>query len=227
MPYRPRLVMWDIDRTLVRARGVGQVFVDTVTAMVGAPPAAGLPTFAGRTDLDVATELFASHGVEVPDLDDFFARYVTAVHARADDLRARGEVLPGAVAALAALTTHGGVTQTVVTGNIRPVAEFKLRSLGAATGIDFEVGGYGTEDSIRATLVRRSWERAQARYGAFDTVVVIGDTALDVAGALANGAIAVGVATGGTSAADLKAAGAHHVLDSLADTEQVLRLLTS
>jgi phosphoglycolate phosphatase-like HAD superfamily hydrolase len=56
--------------------------------------------------------------------------------------------------------------------------------------------------------------------------VVVGDTALDVAGALVNGVTAVGVATGGTSAADLKAAGAHHVLDSLADTEQVLRLLT-
>jgi phosphoglycolate phosphatase-like HAD superfamily hydrolase len=217
--------MWDIDRTLVRSRGVGQVFVDTVAAMVGAAPAAGLPTFAGRTDLDVATELFAAHGVEAPDLDDFFARYAAVVCAQADKLRARGEVLPGAAEALAALAAQDGVTQTVVTGNIRPVAEFKLRTLGVATGIDFGVGGYGTEDCVRATLVRRSRERAQARYGAFDTVVVIGDTTLDVAGALANGVTAVGVATGGTSAADLKAAGAHHVLDSLTDTEQVVRLL--
>jgi phosphoglycolate phosphatase-like HAD superfamily hydrolase len=218
--------MWDIDRTLVSAHGAAsQLFVDTVTAMVGAP-ATRLPTFAGRTDLDIAAELFAGHGVAAPDFEDFFARYATAVCARADELRARGEVLPGAAEALAALAAHHGVTQTVVTGNIRPVAEFKLRTLGAATGIDFEIGGYGTEDGIRATLVRRSRERAQARYGAFDTVVVVGDTALDVAGALANGVTAVGVATGGTSAADLKAAGAHHVLDSLADTEQVVRLLT-
>src|SRR5215475_8094760 len=227
MPYRRQLVMWDIDRTLVRSRGVaGRLFVDTVAAMAGAPPSP-LPTFGGRTDLDIATELFALHGVEAPDFEDFFGRYAAAVCARPDELRARGQVLPGAVEALAALAARDGVTQTVVTGNIPPVAEFKLRTLGAATGIDFEVGGYGTEDGIRATLVRRSRERAQARYGAFDAVVVVGDTALDVAGALANGVTAVGVATGETSAADLKAAGAHHVLDSLADTEQVLRLLAS
>lgn len=227
MPYRRRLVMWDIDRTLVNAHGAAsQLFVDTVTAMVGAA-STRRPVFGGRTDLDIATELFASHGVDAPDFDDFFVRYATAVCARPDELLARGEVLPGAAEALAALTAHDGVTQTVVTGNIRPVAEFKLRTLGVATGIDFEVGGYGTEDGVRATLVRRSWERARARYGAFDAVVVVGDTALDVAGALANGVTAVGVATGGTSAADLKAAGAHHVLDSLADTEQVLRLLSS
>jgi len=226
MPYRRRLVMWDIDRTLVSAHGAAsQLFIDTVTAMVGAPSTLR-PVFGGRTDLDIATELFASHGVEAPDFDDFFARYATAVCARPDELRARGEVLPGAATALAALAVHDGITQTVVTGNIRPIAEFKLRTLGAATGIDFEVGGYGTEDRVRATLVRRSRERAQSRYGDFDAVVVVGDTALDVAGALVNGVTAVGVATGGTSAADLKAAGAHHVLDSLADTEQVLRLLT-
>lgn len=227
MPYRRRLVMWDIDRTLVSAHGAAaQLFIDTVTEMVGAPPAR-LPTFGGRTDLDIATELFAAHGVEAPDFEDFFGRYAAAVCARPDELRARGEVLPGAVEALAALAARDGVTQTVVTGNIRPVAEFKLQTLGVATGIDFEIGGYGTEDGIRATLVRRSRERAQARYGTFDAVVVIGDTALDIAGALANGVTAVGVATGGTSAADLKAAGAHHVLDSLADTEQVVRLLSS
>jgi len=219
--------MWDIDRTLVSSRGVcGQVFIDTVAAMADAPRALR-PNFSGRTDLDIATELFAAHGVEAPDFNDFFARYATAVCARPDELRARGEVLPGAAEVLAALADRDGVTQTVVTGNIRPVAEFKLRTLGADTGIDFEVGGYGTEDAIRATLVRRSRERAQARYGTFDAVVVIGDTALDVAGALANGVTAVGVATGDTSAADLKAAGAHHVLDSLADTGQVVRLLSS
>ena len=47
-----------------------------------------------------------------------------------------------------------------------------------------------------------------------------------VAGALANGVTAVGVATGTSTAAELKAAGAHHVLDSLADTAEVVRLLT-
>jgi phosphoglycolate phosphatase len=220
-----RLVMWDVDQTLLSPHGVtAEAFLDTLSAMIGRL-ATRRPTFAGRTDLDMAAELFAAHGIDAPDLDGFFDRYASAVRAREDLLRARGEVLPGAAEAVAALAGRPGLVQTVVTGNIRPVAEIKLRTLRLDAGIDFDVGGYGTDDGIRATLVRRSRERAHARYGAFDEVLVVGDTPLDVAGALANGVTAVGVASGGTSAADLKAAGAHHVLDSLADTGDVVRLL--
>ena len=52
--------------------------------------------------------------------------------------------------------------------------------------------------------------------------MLIGDTPLDVAAALATGARAVGVATGGYSEADLAAAGAHAVLPDLAETARVL-----
>ena len=221
-----RLVMWDIDRTLIRANGVAaEAFLETVAAMTGAPATTATVAWGGRTDLDTATELFAAHGVAEPDYEDFFARYAVAVELRRDLMATRARVLPGAAEALAALAGRPGVVQTVVTGNIRPVAEVKLRALRIASKIDFEVGGYGTDDGVRATLVRRSRERAHAKYGAFAEVVVVGDTPLDVAGALANGVTAVGVATGGASAADLKASGAHHVLDSLADTESVVRLL--
>jgi phosphoglycolate phosphatase-like HAD superfamily hydrolase len=223
---RSRLVMWDIDQTLLRSHGVtAGAFVDTVSAMIGRPAAYPL-TFAGRTDLDTALEMFAAHGVDTPDLDDFFVRYAATVQDRRDVLRERATALAGAAEALAAVGARPDVVQTVVTGNIRPVAEIKLATLGLDTGIDFEVGGYGTDDGIRATLVRMSRQRARARYGAFDEVLVVGDTPLDVAGALANGVTAVGVATGTSTAAELKAAGAHHVLESLADTTEVVRLLT-
>jgi phosphoglycolate phosphatase len=225
VPHGTRLVMWDIDMTLMRANGVAaEAFLETLSAMTG-QPATSLVTWGGRTDLDTATELFALHGVAAPDFEDFFARYSAAVELRRELMATRARVLAGAAEALAALSARPGIVQTVVTGNVRPVAELKLGALGIAAGIDFEVGGYGTDDGVRATLVRRSRERAHARYGTFAEVVVVGDTPLDVAGALANGVTAVGVATGGTSATDLKAAGAHHVLDSLADTESVVRLL--
>jgi len=89
------------------------------------------------------------------------------------------------------------------------------------------VGGYGTDDSVRATLVRRSLERAEGKYGRRFQPVVIGDTANDVAAALANGAIAIGVATGGTTMADLVLAGAHAVLPDLSDVDAVVRVVTS
>ena len=48
--------------------------------------------------------------------------------------------------------------------------------------------------------------------------MLVGDTPLDVEAALATGARAVGVATGGPAAADLAAAGADVVLPDLTDT---------
>ena len=52
--------------------------------------------------------------------------------------------------------------------------------------------------------------------------MLVGDTPLDVAAALATGARAVGVATGDYPEADLAAAGAHAVLPDLTDTPRVL-----
>ena len=52
--------------------------------------------------------------------------------------------------------------------------------------------------------------------------MLVGDTPLDVAAALATGARAVGVATGQFTAADLAASGAHAVLPDLADTARVV-----
>ena len=57
------------------------------------------------------------------------------------------------------------------------------------------------------------------------SVWVIGDTPLDIGAAHANGARALAVATGPLSADELRAAGAHAVLDDLSDVEAVLELL--
>jgi phosphoglycolate phosphatase-like HAD superfamily hydrolase len=57
-------------------------------------------------------------------------------------------------------------------------------------------------------------------------VVIIGDTPLDVACARDAGVNCLAVATGGFSVDALRAAGADTVVDSLADTEAVVRVLT-
>ena len=51
--------------------------------------------------------------------------------------------------------------------------------------------------------------------------MLVGDTPLDVAAALATGARAVAVATGSFTEAELAASGAHAVLPDLTDTERV------
>jgi phosphoglycolate phosphatase-like HAD superfamily hydrolase len=125
----------------------------------------------------------------------------------------------------------GRVYQSVLTGNIRPVAEMKLAALGLRDGLDLCIGAYGDDHEDRTELVHVARRRAAGVHGrsatAFDgtSTVVIGDTPHDMSAALSAGARVIGVATGSYSEADLVAAGAHAVLSDLTDTPAVLRAL--
>jgi len=136
--------------------------------------------------------------------------------------------MPGASAAVAALA-EAGARQSVLTGNVRPLAELKLGLAGLGEHLDLDVGAYGDVHEVRAELVPVARQAARETYGTdFGgmSTVLVGDTSLDVAAALAAGARAVGVATGSCSAAELAGAGAHVVLPGLTDVSLVLAAVT-
>jgi phosphoglycolate phosphatase-like HAD superfamily hydrolase len=219
--------MWDIDYTLLRGGGVAaRAWKAAFTELTGLPWGA-TPSFVGRTDMDICAEVFASHGVTDCTPERFFDRYVEHVHAVRHEFGEQGTLMPGVREVLARLGADPAVVQTLVTGNVPQVAAAKIDAFGLAGAFDAEVGGYGTDDSVRATLVRRSLERAEAKYGERFTPVVVGDSVHDVSAALANGALAVAVATGSTKMAELAQAGAHAVLADLSDVEVTVRVLTS
>ena len=220
-----RLVMWDVDYTLLRGGGVaGRAWRAAFTELTGVAWRA-TPVFGGRTDMDICAEVFATHGVTDCTPERFFIRYVEKVRAVRHEFGEQGSLLPGVREVLARLRADPDVVQTLVTGNVPEVAQAKVAAFDLTGAFDIEVGGYGTDDSVRATLVRRSLERAQAKYGECFRPVVIGDTEHDISAALANGALAVGVATGSTSMAQLVLAGAHAVLPDLSDVDAVIRIL--
>jgi phosphoglycolate phosphatase-like HAD superfamily hydrolase len=148
--------------------------------------------------------------------------------------------MPGAAAALDALAAYApgrdraaaldgarkvSVVQSVLTGNVRPMAEMKLSALGLDGDLDFEIGAYGEAHEVRAELVHMARDKAARKYGrdfSGAATVLVGDTPLDVAAALETGARVVAVATGGTTAAVLAGSGAHTVLPTLTDTQAVL-----
>ncbi|MGA6165425.1 HAD family hydrolase [Amycolatopsis magusensis] len=109
--------------------------------------------------------------------------------------------LPGAHAALDAVHRAGGRT-VVVTGKFGPNAARHIKALG------FEVD----------VLVGELWSTGKAaaltEHGA---EVYVGDHLGDINGALAAGAVPVGVTTGPCSRAELLEAGAEVVFDSLAE----------
>jgi phosphoglycolate phosphatase-like HAD superfamily hydrolase len=117
------------------------------------------------------------------------------------------------------------VVQSVLTGNVRRMAEIKLIAVGLDANLDLETGAYGDSHEVRSELVHLARGNAARKYGrgfAGTATVLVGDTPLDVAAARATGARSVAVATGGTSADKLAESGADVVLPDLTDTPAVL-----
>uniref|UniRef100_UPI003F495AF1 HAD family hydrolase n=1 Tax=Nonomuraea sp. CA-252377 TaxID=3240003 RepID=UPI003F495AF1 len=227
-----RLVLWDIDHTLIETGGVGrEVFADAFTQVTGTPMQ-GMAEVSGRTELVIFGETLDMHGI--PRSDEYFAQFIKlqarGYELRAHELRLRGRVLPGALNALQALDRRPAVTQSVLTGNTRASAQAKLRIFGLEQYLDFAIGAFGEDDPVRARLVAIARDRAHRSIGLAhtpDTTVLIGDTPQDVIAGKEGGAHVIGVASGKSSATDLKAAGAEVVFADLTDSAALIRAITT
>lgn len=226
-----RLVLWDIDGTLVQAGEVGRdIFTEAFQAVVGRAPdevAARALVMAGRTDPEIALEFLTAHEIAegALHLPAFSEALVTALAAKAALIRERGRALPGAREALAALGRTEGVVQSLLTGNLQPNALLKLASFGLDGYLDFEVGGFGSDHHHRPSLVEVARAKAEAKYGTGfvgRATVLVGDTPLDVAAGRAGGARVVAVATGPFRADELRTTEADAVLEDLQDTDATL-----
>ena len=226
---RRLLVLWDVDYTLIDSNGVGRELYQTVFGEMFGPDMPQPGSMAGRTDRAIVAEVLTLAGVDNPrrHVDAFHRLMAARAPALADRVVERVRVLPGAAEAMAALARLDGlgVVQSLLTGNIRPLAEVKLGPLGLTEHLDLNAGAYGGTHEVRAELVHEARRNASRAYRADfggDATVIVGDTPLDVEAALATGARAVGVATGAFTVSELAAAGAHAVLPDLADTDLVV-----
>src|ERR1700676_4178709 len=218
-----RLVLWDIDHTLIETRGVGGKIYAEAFRQVTGHTLETMPELAGRTEPVIFSEALKVNGVKPSEdlYEQFAAERARGYADHLDELRARGRGLPGAAEALRALSGRADVLQSVLTGNTRPASEIKLGAFDLGPYLDFDIGAYGTDDDTRANLVGIARQRAEKSHGVnFDdgATVLIGDTPTDVAAARSSRARIIAVATGKDSAADLAAAGADTVLPDLTDT---------
>jgi phosphoglycolate phosphatase len=249
------LVLWDIDFTLINAGGVGTRLYRMVFRDMFGTELPGAADMAGRTDRAIVLDTLARAGIPEPrkHLDQFLARLAALAPTGHELAVLHSRALPGAAAALDALAafapgrdgagragtgtgdlspgrdgdsaTDVRVVQSVLTGNVRQMAEMKLGAVGLDANLDLETGAYGDSHEIRSELVDLARGNAARKYGrefAGTATVLVGDTPLDVAAARATGARAVAVATGGTSADKLAESGADAVLPDLTDTAAVL-----
>lgn len=226
-----RLVLWDVDGTLIHSAGIGAaVFDRALEKVLGVAPASRLH-LSGKTDPQIVSEYLELMAVEGS--DSHLPRVLEAVEAElgaaATTLAERGRALAGVPELLARLAADDGVLQSVLTGNTAANAAVKLAAFGLERWLDLEIGAYGSDHADRRELVPIALRRAADRHGVTitpDDTWVVGDTANDLACARAGGARCLLVATGRASFEELQALEPDEVLADLSDTDAVARLLS-
>ncbi|MDF5751124.1 haloacid dehalogenase-like hydrolase [Spongiactinospora sp. TRM90649] len=222
-----RLVLWNIDLTLVDVTIVARDAYAEAFRQVTGRPLVKLAPAMGRPDSEIIFETLAINGIDAG--DDHLPRFIealgTSFAARRHRLAEAGRMMPGAKDALAGVARLDGAAQSVLTGTIKGNAVLKLDAFALAEHIDFEVGGYGEEVYPKATLLQVAQGRARAKYGTPFTkanTVLIGDSTRDAQAAAIGGAAMIAVASGRSTDAELREAGADLVLPDLANPSEVV-----
>lgn len=226
-----RLVLFDIDGTLLRSDGAGRRAINRALREVFGSTGPSDYWLDGKTDPQIVRDLMRLDGHDDARIDSdmrrLLERYVDCLHEELMAPGFRARPLPGVPELLDTLDRHADVVIGLLTGNIEPGARAKLR----AVGIDpsrFRVGAFGSDRELRPELPAIAQQRALDQLGLHvegSAMVVIGDTPADVNCGKSLGARAIGVATGRYSVGELMEHAPVAVFEDLSATDAVLRVI--
>jgi phosphoglycolate phosphatase len=219
-----RLILFDIDGTLIQLSGVGkQVMGIALDRVFGTTGPINDYSFAGKTDRRIIQDLLKAAGVPS-------SQIATGLPSVYKYMAITGEILfeqdglvacPGVSKLMRILSQRQDVALGLQTGNIRATAHQKLRSA-KIDPLLFRIGAYGSDAADRVGLLPIAWQRAcqqlNVAVNASD-IVVIGDTPADIECAKVIGAVAIGVATGSFSFDSLARYHPNYLITDFLDTE--------
>lgn len=227
-----KLVLFDIDGTLLWTDGAGRRAIHAALIEVFGSTGPADYWFDGKTDRQIVRDLMRMEGHDDPWIDARMEKLL-GVYAQnlARELRSSDYAPPrlydGVLELLDALEARDDVILGLLTGNLEVGAVGKLQAVGIDPG-RFRVGAYGSDHELRPELPAIAQRRACESLGIVlggEDIVVIGDTPADIACGRAVGARAIGVATGRFSVPELLEHEPAAVFADLADTAAVVECI--
>jgi phosphoglycolate phosphatase-like HAD superfamily hydrolase len=226
-----RLVLFDIDGTLLNSGGMGRASMQRALADVFGSPGNPKYRYDGKTDKQIVRDTMRLEGHTDEHIDSqmetlidlYLAGLQTGVESGNFDVRP----LDGVVEILDALEARKDVVLGLLTGNVEAGARVKLK----AAGIDpdrFRVNAFGSDHEHRPQLPAIAQRRASENLGleiVGERVIVIGDTPADIECGRELGAKAIAVASGHYTVEQLEAHDPYAVFPSLRDTAKLLETI--
>src|SRR5580765_483464 len=224
-----RILLWDLDGTLVRGEQLG-TFKDYTVPMLqsvfGTAGSLNELTVSGMTDLQIVEEALRGEGITREHINSRKSQlkesYIREMKRAVGDGAHVIVTIPGAHEALQAVDEHPRYLSALLTGNIEPAAHLKVEVAGLAKFFTLP-GAFGDESFDRRDLPGKAVERINRHLGLdlpAEHFIVIGDTPNDVACARHFGARVVAVATGRIhSAEELRACEPDALLPDLLDVD--------
>jgi len=226
-----RLVLFDIDGTLITDRGAARdAFAEALASVYGYRGELSRYDFSGRTDPQIARMVLRDAGWPADDVDarlpELWDVYLAGLARNATPERVR--TLPGIRELVTELASHASVILGLLTGNIEPGARLKLA--GVALNGFFPFGAFGSDSADRNELPPIAMQRAEAMHGhRIDghDVVILGDSIYDVRCGVPYGATTIAIASGKTSAETLRAENPRHFFESAADLGALMEAIVA
>ena len=223
-----RIVLFDIDGTLLTSGGAGRRSMERALTEVFGSPGSGEYHYGGKTDRQIVRDLMRREGFTDDaidaQMDQLLDSYVSGLATELGSGNRTMLVLDGVLELLDALDREERVVVGLLTGNIETGARAKL----TAAGINpsrFRVNAFGSDRERRPELPAIAQRRASELLGVDvegNRLVIIGDTPHDIQCGESIGARAIAVATGGYTVEQLAAYEPYALFENLADTDAVL-----
>ncbi len=226
-----KLVLFDIDGTLLWTDGAGRRSMEGALHEVFGTPGDAAYRYDGKTDRQIARDQMRGAGFDDAHIDSRMDDVLNAYIARLTGELARDKdaarMCTGVAPLLDALEAHDAATLGLLTGNIADGAKHKL----TAVGIDvnrFRINAFGSDHELRPELPGIAQKRAREVLGlnlTGDAIVIIGDTPADIHCGKSLGVRAIGVATGRYSVEELQSHNAAAVFADFSDTTSVVNAI--